>query len=57
MSTVVTSPVIAVDFLLDARRSIQTVQESDLPGGALYNQCAQILTGIDKAIAGLRRAK
>jgi hypothetical protein len=57
MSTVVTSPVIATDFLLEARKCIQTVQESTLAGTALHNECAQLLSGIDKAIAGLRRAK
>lgn len=57
MTTVITSPVVACDFLLDARKSVQTVQESTLAGSALWNQCATILTDIDKAIAGLRRKK
>lgn len=48
---------VALDEGLDARRSIQNIQDSDLPGGAIYNQCSQIIAEIDGLLAGLRRPK
>lgn len=58
MSTVpIKDTSVAVDEFLDARRSVQNVQESCLAGSALWNQCAAILADIDSAIAGLRRPK
>lgn len=48
---------VALDEGLDARRSIQNIQDSDLPGGAIYNQCGLIIAEIDGLLAGLRRPK
>ena len=48
---------VALDHLLDARGAIFDVQCSTIAGTQLYNDCAAILTRIDKLLASLRRPK
>lgn len=48
-------PSVAIDACLDARRSIQDVQESTVAGTKLWNDCSETLGCIDRMIASLRR--
>jgi hypothetical protein len=55
-ATVITSHAVATDYLLEARKCVQTVRDSTLPGAALYVTCNQILVELDGAIVGLQKA-